>query len=304
MPELPDIENYIDALRRHVVGQKLEEIRLKSIFLVRSVDPPLQSLESRTLMDVTRLGKRLVFRFDSEEGDQRFMILHLMIAGRLHWRKLGAGLPGKRGLCAFDFEKGTLLLTEAGKKKRASVYVAVSPQAVAEHDPGGLELSELDLDRFVQVLAANNHTLKRALTDPRLLSGIGGAYADEIMHRARTSPVKWTSRLTQDEHARLFEACKTVLDEWTARIREETGDGWPTVTAFRDAMAVHGKYLQPCPVCRSPVQRIVYAANETNYCATCQTDGKVLADRSLSRLLKSDWPRSLEELEERGIGKR
>ncbi len=298
MPELPDIENYIIAIDRHVAGQVLEDVRLKSVFLVRSVEPPLSSLVGHTLRGTSRLGKRLVFRFEGPDGEQSFMILHLMIAGRLHWKKRGAGLPGKRGLCAFDFERGTLLLTEAGKKKRASIYVVGSKEEVAAHDPCGVELSEIDYAQFAEILRSNNHTLKRALTDPRLLSGIGGAYADEIMHAARVSPIMWTTRLTDDEMRRLFEACRSVLDEWTWRIRDETGDGWPTITAFRDEMAVHGRYNEPCPVCGSPVQRIVYASNETNYCAECQTGGKLLADRSLSRLLKKDWPRTLDDLEE------
>ncbi len=287
-----------------MTGQRLDSTRLKSVFLVRSVEPPLSSLHGSVLTKTSRLGKRLVFHFEHDDNSVRFMILHLMIAGRLHWKKRGAGLPGKRGLCAFDFERGTLLLTEAGRKKRASIYVADTQAVLAEHDPGGLELTEITCDQFVQVLNRNNHTLKRALTDPRLFSGIGGAYADEVMHAAGVSPVKWTARLTADEHRRLFAACKSVLKLWTDRIREETADGWPAVTAFREGMAVHGKYGQPCPVCGSPVQRIVYASNETNYCATCQTDGKVLADRSLSRLLKKDWPRTLEELEDRRIGGR
>lgn len=285
-----------------MTGQRLENTRLKSVFLVRSVDPPLTSLHGSVLTKTSRLGKRIVFHFESDDGCVRFMILHLMIAGRLHWKKRGAGLPGKRGLCAFDFETGTLLLTEAGGKKRASIYVADRPEVVAEHDPGGVELNGISFEQFVEVLTRNNHTLKRALTDPRLLSGIGGAYADEIMHAAQVSPVKWTTRLTAEEHRQLFDACNSVLRLWTDHIRDETADGWPVVTAFRENMAVHGKYGQPCPVCGSPVQRIVYASNETNYCPTCQTDGKVLADRSLSRLLKKDWPRTLEELEERRIG--
>lgn len=284
-----------------MTGQRLEGTRLKSVFLVRSVEPPLASLHGSVLIKTSRVGKRLIFHFENDDNSLRFIILHLMIAGRLHWKKRGAGLPGKRGLCAFDFETGTLLLTEAGRKKRASIFVADSPQAVDAHDPGGLELSDINLEQFVQVLNSNNHTLKRALTDPRLFSGIGGAYADEIMHAARVSPVKWTTRLNANEQLRLFDACNDVLKLWTDRIREETADGWPTVTAFRDGMAVHGKFGQPCPVCGNPVQRIVYASNETNYCATCQTEGKVLADRSLSRLLKKDWPRTLEELEDRRI---
>ena len=300
VPELPDIENYVESIERHIAGQRLEDVRLKSVFLVRTVEPPLPSLAGRRLDRMTRLGKRLVFHL-AGDIDTSYVILHLMIGGRLHWKKKGAGLPGKRGLCAFDFESGTLLLTEAGRKKRASIHVVTSHDEVHRHDPGGLDVFDIDLATFTGVLESNNHTLKRALTDPRLFSGIGGAYADEIMHAARVSPIKWTSRLTIDERRRLYESCRAVLRLWTDRIRDETGAGWPTVTAFREDMAVHGRYGQPCPVCSSPVQRIVFASNETNYCPSCQTDGKVLADRSLSRLLKQDWPRNLEDLEERGI---
>ncbi len=303
MPELPDIENYVEALNRDVAGQRLENIRLRSVFLVRSVEPPIRSLVGAKLTRVSRLGKRLIYNFGTSGGPM-FMILHLMVAGRLHWKERDAGLPGKRGLCAFDFENGTLLLTEAGKKKRASLYVVDTEADVRLHDPGGLEVFDIDAEAFSDRVVSKNHTLKRALTDPRLFSGIGGAYADEILHTARLSPVKWTNRLTEEERQRLYESCRSVLQQWTERIRRETADGWPKVTAFRDGMAVHGQFGKPCPDCGSPVQRIVYADNETNYCATCQTGGKVLADRSLSRLLKDDWPRSIEDLEERGLADR
>jgi formamidopyrimidine-DNA glycosylase len=299
VPELPDIEAYLAALRRDVVRQRLEGIRLRSIFLVRSTDPPLSALHGRTLEEVWRVGKRLVLGF-RDGNDTVFAVLHLMISGRLRWSKRGAGLPGKRGLCAFDFENGTLLLTEASKKKRASLYVVGSRAGVEDHNPGGLELLDCSQEDFHRALTAKNHTLKRALTDPRMFSGIGGAYADEIMHAAGLSPIVWTSRLGAPEISRLFDAARELLVHWSRVVNEEAGGSWPTVTAFRDDMAVHGKYGQPCPVCGSPVQRIVYAETETNYCASCQTGGKILADRSLSRLLKSDWPRTLEELEERG----
>ncbi|MDX1740134.1 MAG: DNA-formamidopyrimidine glycosylase family protein, partial [Rhodothermales bacterium] len=255
MPELPDIENYVSVIRRDIEGQRLKDIRLRSIFLVRTVEPPVRSLIDLCLRNVSRLGKRLVFAFGARD-DQLFLVLHLMIAGRLSWKKPGAGLPGKRGLCAFDFERGSLVLTEAGKNKRASVYVVRTEDEVALHDPGGLEILDSDLDDFSRVLSSRNHTLKRALTDPRLFSGIGGAYADEIMHAAGLSPVRWTSRLTDEESKRLYIACRTVLRDWTARIRAETGDRWPTVTAFRDGMAVHGRFGEPCPRCGNPVQRI------------------------------------------------
>lgn len=298
MPELPDVEAYLAVLRAKVVGQRLTGVRLRSVFLVRSVSPPLADLKDMLFTGVSRLGKRIVMDFADDECSL-FLVLHLMIAGRLIWGKPGAGLPGKRGLCAFDFERGSLILTEASKKKRASLYVEESRGDVAKHDPGGLEVLACSAQEFRQVLTSRNHTLKRALTDPTLFSGIGGAYADEIMHRARLSPIVWTSRLSEEDAYRLHAATRSVLIEWSRRILEETGDGWPVVTAFRDGMAVHGKYRQPCPVCGDPVQRIVYAENETNYCATCQTGGKLLADRSLSRLLKDDWPRSIDELEAR-----
>jgi formamidopyrimidine-DNA glycosylase len=300
MPELPDIENYLAAIRRDIEGQRIVNTRLRSVFLVRSVEPSIHSLIGLRLHGANRLGKRIVFEFGNEDT-RLFLILHLMIAGRLSWKKPGAGLPGKRGLCAFDFERGTLVLTEAGRKKRASVFLVRTEDEVSRHDPGGLEILNANLIDFRRVLSSRNHTLKRALTDPGLFSGIGGAYADEIMHAAQLSPVKWTSRLTDEEVEGLFDACKAVMTDWTERIRADAGDRWPDVTAFRDGMAVHGRFREPCPRCGNPVQRIVYADNETNYCAKCQTDGRVLADRSLSRLLKDDWPRSLDELEERVI---
>jgi formamidopyrimidine-DNA glycosylase len=266
-----------------------------SPFLLRSVNPPLASAEGKKVLGFRRLGKRIVFCLQEE----LFIVLHLMIAGRLHWKPPGAKLPGKLGLAAFDFPGGTLLLTEAGSKKRASLYVVRGESALREHDPGGLDVFEADPESFRSALARERHTLKRALTDPRIFSGIGNAYSDEILHRARLSPLKRTDQLSEPEIARLHASVRQTLTEWTERLRGLAGEGFPEkVTAFREGMAVHGRYRMACPVCRSPVQRIVYAENETNYCATCQTDGKLLADRSLSRLLRKDWPRTLEELEE------
>jgi len=294
MPELPDITVYLEALDRFVVGKRLEKIRLRSPFLLRSVDPPISELEGRVVTGRRRLGKRIVFAFE----DDLFLILHLMIAGRLRWKKRGAKLSRKTGLAAFDFADGSLVLTEASSKKRASLHVVRGEEALAAHDPGGLEVLDADIGAFRDAICETNHTVKRALTDPRILSGIGNAYSDEILHRARMSPFKQTRHLDDDEIARLFDAVREVLVEWTERLRDEVGEGFPDrVTAFRDEMAVHGKYGQPCPVCGSEVQRIRYASNEANYCPTCQTDGKLLADRSLSRLLKDDWPKTLEELE-------
>ncbi len=294
MPELPDITVYIEALERRILGHKLERLRIASPFLVRSVDPPVKAAEGKTVQELRRLGKRIVLGL---EGDL-FLVLHLMIAGRLHWHEPGVAIPGKRGLAAFDFEAGSLLLTEAGSKKRASLHCVRGAAALAAHDPGGLEPLESDLESFAGVLTGASHTLKRALTDPRLFSGIGNAYSDEILHRARLSPVQSTQAMSPEEVARLFEATRATLTDWVARLRAETGDGFPKkVTAFREGMAVHGRYKEPCPDCGAPVQRIRYADNETNYCARCQTGGKLLADRSLSRLLKKDWPRTLDELE-------
>jgi formamidopyrimidine-DNA glycosylase len=294
MPELPDIVVYLECLAPRVVGQTLEKVRLASPFLLRTVEPALAVAEAKTVTGLRRLGKRIVFELD----DDLFLILHLMIAGRLHWKDTGAKIPGKIGLAAFDFSSGTLVLTEAGSKKRASLHLVQGEGQLCRHQPGGLEILEADLPAFRATLERENHTLKRALTDPHLFSGIGNAYSDEILHRARLSPMTWTSRLTDDESTRLFEATQATMRDWLARLRTEAGTGFPEkVTAFRDGMAVHGRFGQPCPVCGTAVQRIVYAENETNYCPRCQTGGRVLADRSLSRLLKDDWPRSVEELE-------
>jgi formamidopyrimidine-DNA glycosylase len=296
MPELPDIENYLRALEPRVLGAPLERVRLKSPFLLRSVTPPLSAVEGRDVSGLRRLGKRIVFAFEGK----LFLVLHLMIAGRLRWRQPGAKPPGRMGLAAFDFPKGTLILTEASKKKRASLHVVAGENELARHDPRGLEVLECGLDEFTARLRSRSHTLKRALTDPRLFSGIGNAYSDEILHRARLSPFKLTGKIGDDEVESLFAAARQTLAEWTDRLAAETGDGFPEkVTAFRGDMAVHGRYRQPCPVCDAPVQRIVYAQNEANYCAGCQTGGRILADRALSRLLKDDWPRTLEELEEK-----
>jgi formamidopyrimidine-DNA glycosylase len=294
MPELPDITVYLEALERRTLGRRLEGVRIASPFLLRSVDPPVSAVEGRRVARLRRLGKRIGLGL---EGDL-WLVLHLMIAGRLQWGEAGARIPARRGLAAFDLETGTLLLTEAGTKKRASLFVVSGEAALAEHEPGGIEPLEVDLATFSEVITRRNHTLKRALTDPGLVSGIGNAYSDEILHRARLSPIRWSRRLGSDDIARLYEATRETLTEWTERLRAETGDDFPgKVTAFRDGMAVHGRYGEPCPDCGSPIQRIKYASNETNYCAECQTEGRVLADRALSRLLGKDWPRSLEELE-------
>jgi formamidopyrimidine-DNA glycosylase len=295
MPELPDVVVYIERLRPRIEGQPLERIRLASPFLLRTVDPPIAELAGMKVSGLRRIGKRIVVCLEPD----LFLVLHLMIAGRLHWKPRGAKVPARVGLAAFDFPTGTLLLTEAGTKKRASLHVIRGEKALAAHDPRGLEVLEADLTGFRAALLEENHTLKRALTDPRLFSGIGNAYSDEILHRARLSPLALTHRLSDAEVKRLFEATQETLREWVQRLRSEVGEGFPEkVTAFRPGMAVHGRYGQPCPVCGTRVQRIVYADNETNYCPRCQTEGRVLADRSLSRLLKEDWPRSIEELEE------
>jgi formamidopyrimidine-DNA glycosylase len=287
MPELPDVVVYLECLHPRVVGQTLEKVRLASPFLLRTVAPPLSRAEGQQILHLRRLGKRLVF----ELTDDLFLVLHLMIAGRLHWKANGAKPPGKIGLAAFDFPTGTLLLTEAGTTKRASLHLVEGEDQLTAHQSGGLEVLEADLPAFVAALRRENHTLKRSLTDPRLFSGIGNAYSDEILHRARLSPLTWSSHLSEEECARLFEATRATLREWVERLRAEAGNGFPDkVTAFREGMAVHGRFGQPCPVCRTAVQRIVYAENETNYCPRCQTKGRVLADRSLSRLLKGDWP--------------
>lgn len=293
MPELPDITVYVEALTRRLVGQPLDEVRLNTPFLLRTVEPPLGDVIGQTVRGVERLGKRIVLELDGE----LFMVIHLMIAGRLHWKERGSKGKGRVSLAAFEFPNGTLTLTEAGTKRRASLSLFRGRAALADVDRGGLEVFEATVEQFAERLRRENHTLKRSLTDPRLFSGIGNAYSDELLHRARMSPVKLTSRLSDEEIARLFVATRETLTEWTDRMRAEVGDGFPeNVTAFRPEMAVHGRYGQPCPDCGSPVQRIRYADNETNYCARCQTDGKLLADRGLSRLLKQDWPRSLDEI--------
>jgi formamidopyrimidine-DNA glycosylase len=295
MPEYPDIIVYLERLQPRVKGQILERVRLASPFLLRTVDPPLSEVEGKNVQDLRRLGKRIVFCLEAD----LFLVLHLMIAGRLHWKEPGAKLPGRIGLAAFDFQTGTLTLTEAGTKKRASLHLLRGEQALADLIPGGLEVLEADERTFREALLRENHTLKRALTDPRLFSGIGNAYSDEILHRAGLSPLALTQRLSDEEINKLFESARRTLLDWADRLRREAGDGFPEgVTAFRDGMAVHGRFGKPCPVCGSAVQRIIYAENETNYCPRCQTGGKLLADRSMSRLLKNDWPRTIEELEE------
>lgn len=294
MPELPDIELYLHALRPRIVHQPLNRVRIASPFLLRSISPRPSAIEGRVVHDLRRLGKRIAIEFDGG----LFAVFHLMIAGRFRWQKAGAAVPRKLGLAAFDFPDGTLLLTEAASKKRASLHLVDGEAALRGHDPGGIEVQRSTLGEFRAALARENHTVKRSLTDPRLFSGIGNAYSDEILHRARLSPFKQTSRMSDDETERLHRATGAVLDEWTRRLIDEVGDGFPTkVTAFKEGMAVHGRHRQPCPECGTPVQRIRYASNEANYCATCQTGGKLLADRALSRLLKKDWPKTLEELE-------
>jgi formamidopyrimidine-DNA glycosylase len=297
VPELPDIVVYREAIERRVRGALLERVRLASPFVVRSFDPPIASAAGKRVLGLRRLGKRIVFEL---EGDL-FLVVHLMIAGRFLWKEVpSAKIPGKLGLAALDFTSGTLILTEASTKKRASIHLVRTEAALSDFSRGGLEVLEADLPAFREALERESHTLKRALTDPRLFSGIGNAYSDEILHRARLSPVRLTRQLDGAERERLFEACRAVLIEWTERLRAEAGEGFPEkVTAFRKEMAVHGKYREPCPVCGAPVLRIAYAENETNYCARCQTGGKVLSDRGLARLLKGDWPKTLEELEER-----
>ncbi len=296
MPELPDIVVYLEALAPRISGARLERIRIPSPFLLRSIDPPLSAVEGRTVQGLSRLGKRIVIELDGE----LFVVLHLMIAGRLHWKDAGAVLPKRSGLAAFDFSSGTLILTEAGTTHRASLHLARGRLGVAALDPGGLDVLDTDLARFRAALTRENHTLKRALTDPRLFSGIGNAYSDEILHAAKLSPLALTGRLGAEEIERLYRAARETLTRWLDRLRAETGDRFPEkVTAFRTGMAVHGRYQQPCPACGAPVQRIRYAENEANYCARCQTGGRLLADRAFSRLLKDDWPRSLEAWEER-----
>jgi len=299
VPELPDIDVYIEALTKRVLGQRLERVSVLNPFVLRTALPPIESIDGRRVTALKRMGKRIVLGFD---GDL-WLVIHLMIAGRLRWRPSGTKVPGKLGLAAFDFSSGTLLLTEASSRKRAALHVVRGEAALAALDPGGLEPLDADLASFRAAVLRERHTLKRTLTDPRILSGIGNAYSDEILHAARLSPVKLAQQLSDEEMARLHAATRSTLLEFTARIRNEVGDGFPEkVTAFRDDMAVHGRYGHPCPLCGTPVQRIVHAENETNYCPTCQTGGKLLADRALSRLLRADWPRTLEELEERRGG--
>jgi formamidopyrimidine-DNA glycosylase len=293
MPELPDITVYIEALASRVVGQPLERIRIAKPFLLRSVDPPISAAEGKRVTGLRRMGKRIVLELD----DDLFLVIHLMIAGRLRWVPAGGKVPGKIGLAAFDFPNGTLILTEAGSKRRASLWLVRGEQSLEQFERGGLEPLDADLASFTERLIRENHTLKRSLTDPRLFSGIGNAYSDEILHRAKISPIKHTRRLSEEEIQRLFDSTRAVLVEWTERLRRESKGDFPAkVTAFREEMAVHGKFGKPCPVCGTPVQRIRYADNETNYCPRCQTDGKLLADRALSRLLKQDWPKSIDEL--------
>ena len=293
MPELPDVTVYVECIEAKVGRRKVERVRIANPFVVRSVDPPLYEVEGKTVRGVRRIGKRIALGLD----DDLWIVIHLMIAGRFRWIKAGAKIPGRVGLAAFDFANGSLILTEAGTQRRASITVVRGEASLQEIDRGGVEPLEVDRKTFAEQLTRENHTLKRSFTDPRLFSGIGNAYSDEIFHRARISPIKLTSRLTGDEIGRLHDATRAVLTEWTDRLRKEAGGEFPAkVTAFHDGMAVHGRYGKPCPVCGSPVQRIRYASNETNYCARCQTDGKLLADRALSRLLKQDWPKSIDEL--------
>ena len=298
MPELPDIRVYIEALEKRILGQRLEHVRIVSPFLLRTVEPPAASAEGKKVVALRRLGKRICIGVEGEI----WLVLHLMIAGRLHWFERASGksvkLSGRQNLAAFEFSNGTLVWTEAGTQKRASLHLAGGEEGLRELDPGGVEVLECGLDEFAAVLRSENHTLKRALTDPRWFSGIGNAYSDEILWTAKLSPTTQTQKMSDEQVARLFEATRATLMGWVERLRTETGEKFPEkVTAFRPEMAVHGKYKQPCPRCGSKIQRIKYASNETNYCATCQTGGKLLADRAFSRLLREDWPRTLEELE-------
>jgi len=294
VPELPDIVVYLEALEKRILGQRLDRVRIASPFLLRTSTPPVQDAEGKTVVRLRRLGKRICIGLDNDI----WLVLHLMIAGRLHWKKRDAKLSPPRGLAAFDFANGTLLWTEAGSQKRASLHVVAREEGLSALDPGGIEVLESDLERFAAVLTSANHTLKRALTDPRLFSGIGNAYSDEILFEARLSPLALTQRLKPEQIERLFAAVRNNLGRWTDRLRQLSGDEFPEkVTAFRPEMAVHGRYKEPCPRCQEKIQRIRYAANETNYCPNCQTGGKLLADRALSRLLREDWPRTPEELD-------
>jgi formamidopyrimidine-DNA glycosylase len=295
MPELPDIELYLDALHRRTVGHILERVVLRNPFVLRSVEPKLDVVFGRPVVGLRRLGKRIVF----EVEDELYLVLHLMIAGRLRWKDAGAKVPPKAGLALFEFTSGAMLLTEAGKKRRASLHVVRGEDALSEHDRGGLEVLQISIEEFATRLGAGNHSVKRALCDPRLFSGIGNAYSDEILHAARLSPFKRTQSLNDGEVARLFDASRATLGTWVERLKQDTGTRFPDkITVFRPEMAVHGKFGEPCPECGATVQRIVYASNETNYCPVCQTEGRLLRDRALSRLLRDDWPQSIEELEE------
>jgi len=299
MPELPDILLYLHALRSRIVGHAVQQVRLASPFLLRSIDPPLNAIVGRTIVALHRLGKRVVIEGDGE----LFLIFHLMIAGRFRWKPPGTKIPGKVGLLALDFDNGTLLMTEAGTKRQASLHVVRGRDELARHDPGGVPVLDITLPDFAEALQAENHTLKRALTDPRVFSGIGNAYSDEILHAARLSPFKQTQSLADAEVRQLFDATRATLTTWIERLQQQAGGEFPErVTAFHEEMAVHGKFGHPCPRCGSSVQRVVYASNEANYCATCQTGGRLLADRSLSRLLREDWPKTVEELERRKKG--
>ena len=296
MPELPDIVVYIEALERRILGRTLERVRLGGPFLLRTAEPPLESTQGHRVRELRRVGKRIAIGFDHD----LWLVLHLMIAGRLHWSERARAPDGRRTLAAFEFDTGTLTLTEAGSRKRASLHVVAGVEGLRALDPGGMDVLECSPEQFAAALTSANHTLKRALTDPHLFSGIGNAYSDEILHRARLSPVALTQRLTREEIVRLHAAVQETLIEWTNKLRDESGDKFPEkVTAFRAGMAVHGRYGKPCPRCGAKIQRIRYASNETNYCARCQTGGKLLADRGLSRLLREDWPRTIEEWEER-----
>jgi formamidopyrimidine-DNA glycosylase len=295
MPELPDVTVYVEHLERRLAGRRLDGVRVRGLNLLRTAVPPLDHAHGRVVRAVSRMGKRIVFALDGG----LFLVLHLMIAGRLHWKAPGAALPSRVGLAAFDFEHGSLTLTEAGTKQRAALHLLAGDAGLRALDPGGLEVFAATREEFRERLRREDHTIKRALTDPRLLSGVGNSYSDEILHRAKLSPFKRTPQMSDDEWTRLFDATRQVLAEWTERLRAAAGDPFPEgVTAFRDGMAVHGRHRQPCPVCGTPVQRIAYAERETHYCPTCQTGGRLLADRGLSRLLRDDWPRTIEELEE------
>ncbi|HYV50825.1 MAG TPA: DNA-formamidopyrimidine glycosylase family protein [Dongiaceae bacterium] len=296
MPEIPDLESYAEALRPRIVGARVENIRIKNPFFLRTVEPPLEAVLGRTVTDVRRFQKRILIELEG----RMFLLIHLMIAGRLHWYPLGGTGTRRAGIATFSFTSGALVLTEAGTKRRASLFVVEGDQGLARMDRGGIEVDTSDLDAFSTALTRENHTLKRALPDPRLFSGIGNAYSDEILHRARLSPLLLTQKLTGEQIRTLYDAAREVLREWTSRLGRNAAVSFPTkVTAFREGMAVHGRYRQPCPVCGAPIQRIVYAENECNYCPKCQTQGRILADRALSRLLREDWPRSLDEFEDR-----